>query len=73
MKKPPEVTDEELAAALLQMERDGKISIDVDGTVHLLTPEIEGAKQMTNNKDSAVLAPCPWCQKTPKHGDSIYG
>jgi hypothetical protein len=41
MKKPPEVTDEELAAALLQMERDGKISIDVDGTVHLLTPEIE--------------------------------
>jgi hypothetical protein len=30
-------------------------------------------KQMTNNKDSAVLDPCPWCQKTPKHGDSSYG
>ena len=35
------LTDEELGNALLRMERDGKIFIDVDGTVHLLTPEIE--------------------------------
>ena len=27
---------------------------------------------MTNDK-SAVLELCPWCQKTPKHGDSSYG
>jgi len=39
--KSPDVTDEELGATLLQMERDGKITIDKDGTVHLLTESVE--------------------------------
>ena len=44
---------------------------------HTATPNLAqeaiGRITMTNNKDSAVLDPCPWCQKTPKHGDSSYG
>lgn len=37
--KPPETDDELLGKVLLQMERDGKIAIDPDGTVRLLSPD----------------------------------